>query len=288
MSARRKIINKLVNLFKKTDGRIGSQDKRIKNVSPEHDAAREHRRAMHKKYGSRDMKFQTQKERDLTNHLNKMVRQKHGGQVPKEDMWKVHKHPMSGKTQTEASNKARAKALTGKAKPKVNVRKTWSPARVKARDKLNEFTRMLDTKYGQHPRAHRYSKEDYVKLNTLRKKYKSLVPYNEVKQITSKTPSDSLGQPDFSKMNKDELDLYNFVKNETYDLARNRSDAKILNTANQRWEVDHIFPLRGKNYRGKDVPENWQVVPGTWNNQKGNRVPTNLKELFFQKGLLDD
>ena len=281
MSARRKIINKLVDLFTKGDSRI-------KNVSPEHDAAREHRRAMHKKYGSRKTSLQTKEERDLGNYLNKMVNQKHSGQVPNEDKWKVHKHPMSGKKNTESSNKARSKTLKGKSKPKVNVRKTWSPARVKARDKLNEFTRMLDTKYGQHPRAHRYSKEDYDQFHKLRKDYNSFVPYDEVKQITGKTPREGLGQPDFSKMNKDELDLYNFVKNETYSLARNRSDAKILNTANQRWEVDHIFPLRGKNHRGKDVPENWQVVPGTWNNQKGNRVPTNLKELFFQKGLLDD
>jgi hypothetical protein len=52
-------------------------------------------------------------------------------------------------------------------------------------------------------------------------------------------------------------------------------------------EVDHIYPLQGKNYRGKHTPENLQIVPLYWNRGKGAKVPVNLKELFYQEGLLD-
>lgn len=53
-------------------------------------------------------------------------------------------------------------------------------------------------------------------------------------------------------------------------------------------EVDHIFPLQGKHHRGWHSPENMQIVPKRWNGSKNNRVPVNLKELFYQEGLLGD
>jgi len=53
-------------------------------------------------------------------------------------------------------------------------------------------------------------------------------------------------------------------------------------------EVDHIYPIQGKNYRGKHAPENLQIVPKSWNATKSNRVPVNLRELFYQEGLLND
>ena len=38
------------------------------------------------------------------------------------------------------------------------------------------------------------------------------------------------------------------------------------------WHVDHIIPLRGKFVSGLHVPANLQVIPGSDNMRKGNRV----------------
>jgi len=38
------------------------------------------------------------------------------------------------------------------------------------------------------------------------------------------------------------------------------------------WHVDHIIPLRGKLVSGLHVPANLQVIPGSDNMRKGNRV----------------
>lgn len=40
-----------------------------------------------------------------------------------------------------------------------------------------------------------------------------------------------------------------------------------------RHEVDHVYPIQGKNSCGLHVPWNLQIVTGSHNRKKGNRVP---------------
>ena len=51
-------------------------------------------------------------------------------------------------------------------------------------------------------------------------------------------------------------------------------------------EVDHIFPLQGKSFKGKHTPENLQVVPMQWNRAKRNTPDNDWTKLIYPKGLL--
>jgi 5-methylcytosine-specific restriction endonuclease McrA len=58
---------------------------------------------------------------------------------------------------------------------------------------------------------------------------------------------------------------YSWMISEAYDLALLRSKL-----TEQKWEVDHIVPLRGKNVSGLHTPWNLQVVLQTENRKKSN------------------
>jgi len=54
---------------------------------------------------------------------------------------------------------------------------------------------------------------------------------------------------------------------EVYDLAAKRTQA-----TKAPWHVDHKYPLRGRTVSGLHVPSNLQVILGSENSRKGNRV----------------
>ena len=54
---------------------------------------------------------------------------------------------------------------------------------------------------------------------------------------------------------------------QAYELAQLRTDLFGF-----PWHVDHIIPLRGKTVSGLHIPTNLQVISGTENSRKGNRM----------------
>lgn len=63
---------------------------------------------------------------------------------------------------------------------------------------------------------------------------------------------------------------------EMYDIA----EARTVQTGVQH-HVDHVHPLKGRNFAGLHVPWNLQVLTAAENIAKKNRVPVNERHLFW-------
>ena len=61
-----------------------------------------------------------------------------------------------------------------------------------------------------------------------------------------------------------------FFIEEIYDLAARRTALK--SGGHDKWEVDHIVPLRSPLVCGLHVENNLQVIPANHNRMKGNRI----------------
>lgn len=64
-------------------------------------------------------------------------------------------------------------------------------------------------------------------------------------------------------MSKDDI----WLMEEIYKLAKDRIKATGI-----RWDVDHIYPIKGKYVSGLHTPDNLRVVPYKVNKEKRNRL----------------
>ena len=105
-------------------------------------------------------------------------------------------------------------------------------------------------KTGNHPSKYGYKYQKLWKKNNLAK-----VAADDLKRrrsIKNATPS-WLTRKDWDKMNY------------IYSLAKEQSSI-----VGEKYHVDHIIPIRGKNICGLHVPWNLQVLPSDLNLKKGN------------------
>lgn len=72
----------------------------------------------------------------------------------------------------------------------------------------------------------------------------------------------------------DEDDIW--LMQEAYILAKER-----IKSTGMRWDVDHIYPTKGKTVSGLHVPSNLRVVPYQMNKVKRNKMPEKFSASFI-------
>ncbi|CAB5079626.1 hypothetical protein UFOVP146_44 [uncultured Caudovirales phage] len=88
----------------------------------------------------------------------------------------------------------------------------------------------------------------------------------------------------YKKMNataKWDAEFTEFITQEATHLAKLRKEITGF-----KWDVDHIYPLQGKEVCGLHVWNNLQVIPSEINKSKGNKFNENLtKGLFYEHSI---
>jgi hypothetical protein len=135
--------------------------------------------------------------------------------------------------------------------------------RTKNRSRLNELSRK---RYAKNPEIRRESsRRSFLKRRDFeRERTKNYRTANKgkINYYTGKRKAARLQRTPSWLTPEDK-----WLIEEVYDLATKRTQATGVS-----WHVDHKYPLRGKTISGLHVPLNLQVILGSENSRKGNKV----------------
>lgn len=148
-----------------------------------------------------------------------------------------------------------------------------TPERIRKRSSLNYHTKYKhDPEYVKKKDKHRklWESKNKKRAKELRRKWgnnnKSKVVAYAASYRALKLAS-SFSHPD---------ELNELIIAEAYDLSKYRESM-----LGNKWNVDHVVPLRGKNVCGLHVGFNLQVVPRKFNLEKSNKFSTIENSLFI-------
>ena len=149
--------------------------------------------------------------------------------------------------------------------------------------KIQYHEKPYDKEYKSNPENREWHKkysEEYRRNNSEKIK-------KAVSEWSSKNKDKNLAKTlkyKYKKMNatpKWDLEITYLVTQEATHLAVLRK-----NITGFKWDVDHIYPLQGKQVCGLHVWNNLQVIPSEINRSKGNKFNENLmKGLFYEHSI---